>query len=124
MPPFLWLRYLALQRLQLIHRRQLGTRSATPGGKSSIHGGAFPAATSAALRGTALGHGTRESEAAIRAEEKQQFEEAPDRMDSMRENSGHPGLFQRRSGTFGCQVGEPARHRRGPKLISHSCVNK
>ena len=29
MPSFLWLRFLTLQRLQLIHRRQLGTRAQT-----------------------------------------------------------------------------------------------
>ena len=52
MPPFLWLRFLTLQRLQLVHRRQLGTRSATPrrdisidarGGRGNLCGAGGPA---------------------------------------------------------------------------------
>src|SRR5271156_2434374 len=43
MPSFLWLRFLTLQRLQLIHRRQLGTRARDAGREVSIHGGAYPA---------------------------------------------------------------------------------
>src|SRR5262249_2616896 len=42
MPPFLWLRFLALQQLQLAHRRQLGTRSRDATREVSIHAGAFP----------------------------------------------------------------------------------
>ena len=64
MPPFLWLRFLALQQLQLAHRRQLGTRSRDASREVSIHGGAFPEATSAALAAQLLGRDTRVSEAA------------------------------------------------------------
>ena len=39
MPPFLWLRFLTLQRLQLIHRQQLGTRSRDAAREVSIHAG-------------------------------------------------------------------------------------
>src|SRR5271156_2047819 len=81
MPSFLWLRFLTLQRLQLIHRRQLGTRARDAGREVSIHGGAYPAATSAALAAQLLGRDTRASDAAIRAEEKRQLEDALDRMD-------------------------------------------
>jgi RNA polymerase sigma-70 factor (ECF subfamily) len=81
MPPFLWLRFLTLQRLQLIHRRQLGTQSRDASREVSIGDAAFPAATSAALAEQLLGHDTRASEAAIRAEEKRQLEDALDRMD-------------------------------------------
>src|SRR5271156_4817791 len=42
MPRFLWLRLLTLQRLHLIHRRQLGTRSRNAGREMSIHDGVFP----------------------------------------------------------------------------------
>ena len=81
LPPFLWLRFLTLQRLQLIHRRQLGTRSRDAGREVSIYGGSVPAATSAALAAQLLGRDTRASEAAIRAEEKRKLHEALDRMD-------------------------------------------
>jgi len=81
MPPFLWLRFLTLQRLQIVHRRQLGTRSRDAGRDVSIHGGAFPAASSAALAAQLLGRDTRPSEAAIRAERKRRLQEVLDRMD-------------------------------------------
>jgi RNA polymerase sigma-70 factor, ECF subfamily len=45
MPPFLWLRFLTLQRLQLARRRQLGTKSRDAGREVSINGGGVPAAT-------------------------------------------------------------------------------
>ncbi len=81
MPPFLWLRLLTLQRLHLVHRRQLGTKSRHAGREVSIHGGAFPAASSAALAAQLLGRDTRPSEAAIRAERKRRLEEVLDSMD-------------------------------------------
>ena len=81
MPPFLWLRFLALQQLQLVHRRQLGTRSRDAGREVSIHGGAFPEATSAALAAQLLGRDTRASEAAIRAERKRRLQQALECMD-------------------------------------------
>jgi RNA polymerase sigma-70 factor (ECF subfamily) len=81
MPPFLWLRFLALQQLQLVHRRQLGTRARDAGREVSIHAGAYPAATSAALAAQLLGRDTRASEAAIRAERKRRLQEVLDGMD-------------------------------------------
>jgi RNA polymerase sigma-70 factor, ECF subfamily len=81
MPPFLWLRFLTLQRLQLVHRQQLGTRSRDPGREVSIHAGTYPQATSAALAAQLLGRDTRASEVAIRAERKRRLQEALDCMD-------------------------------------------
>jgi RNA polymerase sigma-70 factor, ECF subfamily len=81
MPPFLWLRFLTLQRLQIVHRRQLGTRSRDAMREVSIHAEAFPQATSAALAAQLLGRDTRASEAAIRAERKRRLQEALDGMD-------------------------------------------
>ncbi len=83
MPPFLWLRLLTLQRLHLVHRRQLGTKSRHTGREISIHGGAFPVASSAALAAQLLGRDTRPSEAAIRAERKRRLEEVLESMDSI-----------------------------------------
>ncbi len=81
MPPFLWLRFLTLQRLQLVHRRQLGIRSRDAARDVSIHAGAFPQATSAALAAQLLGRDTRASEAAVRAERRRRLQEALDGMD-------------------------------------------
>ncbi len=83
MPPFLWLRFLTLQRLQLLHRRQLGTQARDASREVSIHGGAFPAASSAALAARLLGHDTRPSEAAIRVERTQRLQKALDEMDAI-----------------------------------------
>ena len=83
MPPFLWLRFLTLQRLQLVHRQQLGARSRDAGREVSIHAGSFPQATSAALAAQLLGRDTRASEVAIRAERKRRLQEALDAMDAI-----------------------------------------
>jgi RNA polymerase sigma-70 factor, ECF subfamily len=50
MPPFLWLRFLTLQQLQLVHRRQLGTRARDAGREVSIHA-AFRAEAESVLAG-------------------------------------------------------------------------
>jgi RNA polymerase sigma-70 factor (ECF subfamily) len=81
MPPYLWLRFLTLQRLQITHRKLLGTKARGGCREVSIHDGAFPAASSAALAAQLLGHDTRASEAAIRAERKLRLEEALARLD-------------------------------------------
>jgi RNA polymerase sigma-70 factor (ECF subfamily) len=81
MPPFLWLRFLVLQRLQIAHRRHLGTKARDAGREVSIHGGASPAASSAALAAQLLGHDTRASEAAIRAERQLRLRHALEALD-------------------------------------------
>jgi RNA polymerase sigma-70 factor (ECF subfamily) len=81
MPPYLWLRFLTLQRLQVTHRKLLGTKARGGCREVSIHGGAFPAATSAELAAQLLGRDTRASEAAIRAERKLRLEQALERLD-------------------------------------------
>jgi RNA polymerase sigma-70 factor (ECF subfamily) len=81
MPPFLWLRFLTLQRLRIAHRRHLGTRSRDAGREISIRGIGAPAATSAAIAAQLLGRETRASEVAARAERKFRLQEALNTMD-------------------------------------------
>jgi RNA polymerase sigma-70 factor (ECF subfamily) len=81
MPPFLWLRFLTLQRLQITHRRHLGTRARDAGREVSVHGVASPAASSAAIAAHLLGRDTRPSEALMRAERKLRLQEALNTMD-------------------------------------------
>jgi RNA polymerase sigma-70 factor (ECF subfamily) len=83
MPVFLWLRFLAAQTLQVMHRRHLGVMARDAGREISIHGGRMPQATSAALAAQLLGHDTRASEAAIRAERKLRLEQALNQMDAL-----------------------------------------
>jgi RNA polymerase sigma-70 factor (ECF subfamily) len=81
MPLFLWLRFLTAQALQALHRRHLGVQGRDAGREISIDGGRIPHATSAALAAQLLGHDTRASEVAIRAERKLRLEEALNSMD-------------------------------------------
>jgi RNA polymerase sigma-70 factor (ECF subfamily) len=76
MPFFLWLRFLAGQRLITLHRKHLGVQMRDPALEVSLHQGAFPEASSAALAAQLLGHDTRPSEAAMRAEMKIHLQEA------------------------------------------------
>jgi RNA polymerase sigma-70 factor (ECF subfamily) len=81
MPLFLWLRFLTGQALQALHRRHLGAQARDAGREISIVGGRIPQASSAALAAQLLGHDTRASEAAIRAERKLRLEEALNSID-------------------------------------------
>jgi RNA polymerase sigma-70 factor (ECF subfamily) len=83
MPVFLWLRFLAAQALQALHRKHLGAQARDAGRELSIQGGRMPQATSAALAAQLLGHETRASEAAIRAEQKLRLEQALNQMDPL-----------------------------------------
>jgi RNA polymerase sigma-70 factor (ECF subfamily) len=75
MPFFLWLRFLVGQRLVTLHRKHLGVHMRDPGVEVSLYQGGLPEASSAALAAQLLGHDTRPSEAAIRAEMKVRLQE-------------------------------------------------
>ena len=62
-------------------RRHLGAQARDAGREVSIDGGRIPQATSAVLAAQLLGHDTRASEAAIRAERKRRLQEALNAMD-------------------------------------------
>ncbi len=81
MPPYLWLRFLTLQRLQIAHRTHLGTRARDVGREISIQGADLPAASSAAIAAQLLGRDTRASEVAMRAERKLKLQIALNTMD-------------------------------------------
>jgi RNA polymerase sigma-70 factor (ECF subfamily) len=81
MSPYLWLRFLTLQRLKIAHRTHLGTRARDADREISIQGAASPAASSAAIAAQLLGRDTRASEVAIRAERKLRLQDALNTMD-------------------------------------------
>jgi RNA polymerase sigma-70 factor (ECF subfamily) len=83
MPFFLWLRFLAGQKLTTLHRHHLGTRMRDAGREVSLYRGRLPEASSAALAAQLLGHETRPSEAAVRAELKIRLQEALNSMDAL-----------------------------------------
>ena len=81
MPFFLWLRFLADQKLVTLHRHHLGRQMRDAGREVSLHRNDRPAPSSALLAAQLLGHEARPSEAAIRAEMKTRLHEALDGMD-------------------------------------------
>jgi RNA polymerase sigma-70 factor (ECF subfamily) len=80
-PFFVWLRAVAGHKLGDLHRHHLGARMRDAKREVSIWQGSLPGATSAALAAQLLGHLTRASEAAIRAERKVQLQTALNAMD-------------------------------------------
>jgi RNA polymerase sigma-70 factor (ECF subfamily) len=81
MPFFLWLRFLTGQKLVTLHRHHLGVEMRAASLEIALYRGTMPEASSAALAAQLLGHETRPSEAAIRAELKIQLQEALNRLD-------------------------------------------
>lgn len=83
MPFFLWLRGITGNKLLELHRHHLGTQMRDVRREVSLFNGATPENTSAALAAQLLGHITRPSEAAIRAEAKVRLQEALNGMDPL-----------------------------------------
>ena len=83
MPFFLWLRFLTGQKLVTLHRHHLGVQMRDAGQEVAYCRGPLPEASSAALAAQLLGHDTRPSVAAIRAEVKIRVQEALNSMDPL-----------------------------------------
>jgi RNA polymerase sigma-70 factor (ECF subfamily) len=83
MPFFLWLRFLAGQKLVTLHRHHLGRQMRDVGREVSLYRGQLPETSSAALAAQLLGHDTGPSEAAVRAELKIRLQEALNAMDPL-----------------------------------------
>jgi RNA polymerase sigma-70 factor (ECF subfamily) len=81
LPFFLWLRWLTGMALQAEHRKHLGVQARDVGREVRIFDVPMPGATSAALAAQLLGHDTRPSVAAARAERKLRLQEALDALD-------------------------------------------
>ena len=83
LPFFLWLRGIVGNKLRELHRHHLGTQMRDAGREVSLYRSTLPVATSAALAAQLLGHATRPSEAAMRAEVKVRLQEALNTMDPL-----------------------------------------
>jgi RNA polymerase sigma-70 factor (ECF subfamily) len=83
MPFFLWLRFLAGQKLVTLHRHHLCTQRRDAGREISIDRGHLPEASSAVLAAQLVGHDTQPSAAAIRDELKTRLQEALDDLDPL-----------------------------------------
>src|SRR5262249_46022344 len=83
MPFFLWLRFLAGQKLVTLHRHHPGRQNRHAGRAVALDRGGRPETTSAALAAQLLGHEARPSEAAVRAELKIRLQEALNSMEAL-----------------------------------------
>jgi RNA polymerase sigma-70 factor (ECF subfamily) len=83
LPFFLWLRALTGQKLALAHRQHLGVQARAAGREVSLHRGALPEASSAALAAQLLGRLTSPSQAAMKAELRIRVQDALNSMDAM-----------------------------------------
>jgi RNA polymerase sigma-70 factor (ECF subfamily) len=78
MPFYLWLRFLTAQRLQILHRRHLRTKSREAGREISLSHKPLPAISSEALAARLIGRESTPSEAATRAETRARLRSALD----------------------------------------------
>jgi RNA polymerase sigma-70 factor, ECF subfamily len=78
---YVWLRFLAGQKLVDLTRRHLGAKIRDAGQEVSLYRGAMPQASSVSLAAQLLGHFTSPSRAAIRAETQLRVQEALNSMD-------------------------------------------
>jgi RNA polymerase sigma-70 factor (ECF subfamily) len=83
MPFFLWLRWVAGQRLIEVHRQHLGAQIRAAGQEISLDYAGIPAASSACLAARLVEHLTSPSEAVVRAERFAMLEDALARMDHL-----------------------------------------
>jgi RNA polymerase sigma-70 factor (ECF subfamily) len=82
-PAFLWLRLVVGERLAKVHRTHLGTQMRDAALEVSLYQSALPAASSAALAAQLLGKHTSPTEAAVRAEQMLQLQEAINALDPL-----------------------------------------
>ena len=80
---FVWLRFLACQAVQTLHRKHLGAQARDVRREVSLFRGSMPQATSEALAAHLLGHETSPSERVIRAERKVLLQEKLNGMSSL-----------------------------------------
>jgi RNA polymerase sigma-70 factor (ECF subfamily) len=80
MPFFLWLRFLAGQKLVTLHRHHFGVRMRNADQQVSLFHGSLPEPSSAAMAARLVARDLRPSEVAIRAEMKVRVQEALDAM--------------------------------------------
>ena len=82
-PFYVWLRFLAAQRLHDEHRRHLGSQARDVRREIPWYGGPAPEASSACLAAHLAGRLTTPSEAATRAEQRERLEQALGQMEPL-----------------------------------------
>jgi RNA polymerase sigma-70 factor (ECF subfamily) len=83
LPFYLWLRGIAGNILLELHRRHLGTEMRDADREVPLQAGPMPEASSFALAARLIGHDTRPSEAAMRAERRLRLQQALELLDTL-----------------------------------------
>lgn len=83
MPPFLWLRFLTMQRLLILHRRHLGAQARDVRREIQLGNNVSLAVSSVAFAAQLIDSGISPSGMAIRAEESDGLHEAMDRLEPL-----------------------------------------
>jgi RNA polymerase sigma-70 factor, ECF subfamily len=82
-PFYVWLRFLAVQRMQMVHRAHLGAQTRSPTQEVALSPGGAPLASSESMAGQLVSQMTSPSQAAIRHELQTRLRAALDEMDSL-----------------------------------------
>ena len=82
-PFYVWLRFLAVQRLQMVHRAHLGAQSRDAGREVPLPAEGVALASAESMAGQLVGHMTSPSQAAIRHELQERLRAALDEMDPL-----------------------------------------
>jgi RNA polymerase sigma-70 factor (ECF subfamily) len=82
-PPYLWLRYLALQRVLILHRRQLAAQVRDARLEVPLVAESMPEVSSIVFAAQLMDSGTSPSMAAARAETRQRLEQALQQLEPM-----------------------------------------
>jgi RNA polymerase sigma-70 factor (ECF subfamily) len=83
LPLFVWLRFLTLQRLAMLHRHHLGVQARAANREISLQQPIAAGATSAQLAARLLGEDTSPSQAAVEAERRARLQQVLDQMDEV-----------------------------------------
>ncbi|MCA9064228.1 MAG: sigma-70 family RNA polymerase sigma factor [Planctomycetaceae bacterium] len=83
LPVFLWLRLIVGEKLLDLHRHHLGVQKRSAGREVSLQHGPVPAASSVAIADHLMGSFTSPSHAAVRAETRQEIQDALNQMDAL-----------------------------------------
>ena len=82
-PIYVWLRFLTMQKLALVHRQHLEVKARDANREVSLLAGPLPQPTSAVIAAHLVGQLTTPSQAAIKSEQKRQLEHALNDMDEI-----------------------------------------
>jgi RNA polymerase sigma-70 factor (ECF subfamily) len=83
MPPYLWVRFLTVQRLLMAHRQNIGAQARDAGREVALNPGSAPEASSQSLAIELVGRLTSPTRAAVKTEIQKKIQEALDALEPL-----------------------------------------